>query len=109
MQAALFVVLCVLAFVAGVVGHELTHWAVWRLLGRDARLVSVTVVECPHTGDLDARDTAAALAPLAAGVTVGGLALAAGVLVAVPLAVGLVIFTSTQDLSVAASGLSGDR
>jgi hypothetical protein len=108
MKAALFVGLCLLAFVAGVIGHELTHWAVWRLLGRDARLVSLTAVQCSHTR-LDWRDTAAAVAPVVVGAVIGVGAVALGVLVALPLAVGLVVYTSRQDLSVALGGLSADR
>lgn len=93
------------AYGIGVVAHELSHWVVWRVAGRPARLESLTRVVCERPGPPDRVDAAAALAPVAvAGVAVL-MAVVSGRVIALSVAVGAVIYLSRADLGLARAGL----
>lgn len=104
---AFVVVWCALVGV-GILLHEPAHWLTWRLCGRDARIVSLRQVERPATAP-DRVDALAAASPALWAVAFASLAVATGVLLVIPLSVGLVIGTDRQDPAVFRAGLSAGR
>jgi hypothetical protein len=109
MQAALYVALLGVSFLTGVVGHEAAHWLAWRLLGREARWVDLTTVVSEYRGPPDHVDTVAATAPLVLGTSLLVASLTEGLLVTIPAAAGLVVYTSRADLELARAGLTDGR
>jgi len=100
-----YIVLHFFAYGVGVVAHELSHWLVWRLAGRPARIDSLTRVSCERSGPPDRVDAAAALAPIGvAGVAVLA-AVVSGRVLALSVATGAVIYLSRADIGLARAGL----
>jgi hypothetical protein len=109
MQAALYVTLLAVSFLLGVVGHEAAHWLAWRLLGREARWVGLTTVVSDYRGPPDHVDAVAAVAPLALGASLLVVGLSVGLLVTIPAATGLMIYTSRADIELARAGVTDGR
>ena len=109
MQAALYVSLLAVSFLVGVVSHEAAHWLAWRLLGRDARWVGLTTVVSDYRGPPDVVDAVAAVAPLTWGLALLVVSLTEGLLITIPAAAGLVVYTSRADIELARAGVTDGR
>lgn len=75
-MAALTVAVLTIALLVGTIGHEIAHWLVWRVAGRDPRLDLWKLEVQPRAGPrwTTPADRLAAAAPY----LVGGVVLAAG-------------------------------